>query len=579
MNTQESSTANRIHCTLVRPTYDQQLKPVSCVRSNCLSDDQQQQGRDHENRVSELAHRLASGSPSLHTNSNRRSRYHPRYVKLIWVATNQIFQYIDVHGCIAGMRGCCRTASMPNSLEATLIECQPFKDGASTIVCIGCFKLLAFPFGAKRVKCGHCATITDGIKIKCTSCSNSMRVALNSTLVQCAKCSYQFKPQATLKIKAPAWARDGGNLELPLTVVIDSSVSRATVREKTVKVAPQQPLRASTLQWEDDFGADFRSVGFFKKNRQLDTTMTPMALELEPFDVIEIHRVNQSTGTGHEFLSSQFAAPTNCAYCKEFIWGIYHQGRKCAKCKLPVHHRCSDKLTAMCEADRRQLFGIVNFNQDDDEAEADEAVIGVVVKDEDKVAFSGCVEEKTEPECDPNFMASLSKLSNFSDQEIMDLWSHYDSDSSGTLERDEVQKLMSDVVGAGGGKWNKGDNAEAAVDRMIQRMDQNHDGVVSWEEFWYFYKAQQDSKFLAQFAGKKLTNDQLYELWYHYDADSSGSLEVDEVLQLLADLSGLNAETLAKNKSSLQSLLSPDAKVTWDTFYRTIVPMIHANVK
>uniref|UniRef100_A0A7S1LLC1 Protein kinase C n=1 Tax=Neobodo designis TaxID=312471 RepID=A0A7S1LLC1_NEODS len=471
---------------------------------------------------------------------------------------------------------------MSSSLEQTLICCQPFKEGASTIVCIGCFKLLAFPSGAKRIKCGACGTITDGIKIRCTACNVGMRVALNVTQVRCVKCQYTFKPQATLKIKPPAWVHERkGNLELPLRVIIDQSVSRATVREKTVVVAPHQPLRASTVQWEEDFGADFRSVGFFKGSHQLDTTMTPMVLELQPGDVIEVQRVHSSSRSGHEFVIAQFGTPTNCSYCKEFIWGVYHQGRKCAKCKLPVHHRCADKVTAMCEADRRQLFGIVNFNESDDEAEADEVVIAVVVSDEDKVAFSSCVEEKKEPECDPNFMQSLERLSNFTDQQIQDMWANYDADGSGTLERDEIKKLMGDLVGAAGGKWGAGeDNSEEAVDRVIARMDQNHDGEVSWEEFWYFFKAQQDSKFLDQFAGlTTLTNDQLYELWYHYDADSSGSLEVDEVMQLLSDVAGKNGAALDKNRAQLASLLSADAKITWETFYTSIVPIIKASLK
>lgn len=467
-----------------------------------------------------------------------------------------------------------------SSLQSTLLECNPFREGAATIVCIGCFKLLAYPFGARRVKCGFCATVTDGIKVRCTACDVAMRVALNVTQVRCKKCQYTFRPQATLKIKPPAWAQSrNAELVLPLRIVIDNSVSRATVRDKTVLVAPNQPLRASTTTWEDDFGADFRSVGFFKGQRQLDTAQTPMALELVPQDTIEIHRVHESKGSGHEFVTAQFGTPTNCAYCKEFIWGVFHQGRKCAKCKLPVHHRCADKVTAMCEADRRQLFGIVNYHEEDDEADVAEAVVGVVVSDDDRVAFTSCVEEAVEPECDPNFMASLSKLANFTDQEIMDMWANYDADGSGFLERDEIKKLMSDLVGAGGGKWKAGDSAEEAVDRVIQRMDQNHDGVISWEEFWYFFKAQQDSKFLAQFAGTKLSTEQLYELWYHYDADGSGSLEVDEVLQLLADISGQKGAVLDKHKSKLDSLLTPDAKITWDTFYTTIVPLIKASLK
>jgi LSD1 subclass zinc finger protein len=473
-----------------------------------------------------------------------------------------------------------RCVVMRRSLESSLLQCQPFKDDAATLVCIACFKLLAFPSGAKRVKCGQCGTVTDGIKIRCTSCDHAMRVPLNANTVQCTKCFYQFVPQATLKICTPAWAREQATqLELPLKVVIDASVGQARVRENNVVVAPRQPLRVSTTQWETEFGTDFRSVGLFKNKKQLDTAMTPAALDLQPYDTIEIHRITKNSGSGHEFVVAQFGTPTNCAYCKDFIWGVFHQGRKCAKCKLPVHHRCAEKANSMCEADRRQLFGIVNFDENDDEADSSDTVLGIVIDEADQIAFAGCVEEKAEGECDPNFMASLSKLSNFTDAEITELWTNYDADGSGSLERDEIKRLMSDIVGAGGGNWVAGSNAEQAVDRMIARMDKDHDGVISWEEFWYFYKAQQDSKFLKQFKGVELTNDRLYELWYHYDADNSGSLEIDEVLALLADLTTQAGTPDGKDRNALQSLVSADTKISWDTFYRTIVPLIKSSLK
>jgi LSD1 subclass zinc finger protein len=219
-----------------------------------------------------------------------------------------------------------------STLQSTLIECQPFKDVAATIVCIGCFKPLAYPSGARKVKCGNCTTVTDGIKIRCTSCSHAMRVALNANHVRCERCQYQFRPQATLKIKPPSWAlqQQLDALELPLRIILDDTVSRTAQtgkpRELMVKVVPNQPLRASTAQWEDSFGCDFRSVAFYKGQRQLDTTKTPMALELSKHDIITIQRAQRASSTTHEFASAQFGTPTNCAYCKEFIWGVYHQG-------------------------------------------------------------------------------------------------------------------------------------------------------------------------------------------------------------------------------------------------------------
>jgi LSD1 subclass zinc finger protein len=465
-----------------------------------------------------------------------------------------------------------------STLKKTLLECHPFRESAASIVCIGCFKLLAFPAGAKKIKCPHCNTLTDGIKIRCTACQHEMKVALSTTSVNCKKCKYNFQPIATLRIKAPAWADDpGAKMQLELTISIDESVANATNRMATVKVVPTQSLRTLSTLWEEDMGADFRSIGFFIKDASVDSTKSPMTLGLKDGDIIEIRRVTTSNASGHEFINSQFGAPTNCAMCKDFIWGIYHQGKKCAKCNLPVHHRCADKITSICESQRRAMYGIVNFDDEDDEAEGD-AVQAVMITDEDKTAFASAIEEKTEPECDPNFMAGLAKISHFSDAEISEMWANYDADGSGELERDEMKTFMSDLVGAGGGSWSDNDNNELAVDRMIARMDTNGDGAIQWEEFWFFYKAQQDDHYLAEFAGAKLSTDQLYELWYHYDADGSGTLETDELLQLLSDLADQSGENPTEYKGKFESLLEQSGTVTWDMFYSTIVPIIQSSL-
>ena len=473
---------------------------------------------------------------------------------------------------------------MSSALDKALVECNPFNEDACTLVCIGCFKLLAFPGGAKKIRCANCQTITDGVTVRCTSCKQQNKVAFGVSQINCKKCQYSFKPMPTLKIKRPDWALGKAKLEMPLRVVIDQSVSAATIRDKVVTVVPTQPLRTIATVWEEDFGADFRSIGFFVDGKQLDSTQTPMALQLQPNFTVEIRRVSGKSSTGHEFLESQFSQPTNCAHCKEFIWGIYKQGRRCAKCKVPVHHRCAAAVTAMCEADRRNLFGIVNFNDEDDE-EAGEAVLAVVIDDDIAQSFTACMEEKTAPECDPTFMASLGKLAGFTDTEIQDMWAEYDADGSGELEHDEIKRLMADLLGGQNGKFKAGDNAEAATDRMVARMDTNNDGVIQWEEFWYFYKAQQDSKYLEQFAGADvvLDDDRLAELWYHYDRDDSGELEPDELLSLIADISAqakrAAGATGAAKAPDMSSLFKTDKKITWEAFYTDVVPLLRSCLK
>ena len=213
-------------------------------------------------------------------------------------------------------------------------------------------------------------------------------------------------------------------------------------------------------------------------------------------------------------------------------------------------------------------------------------MLAVVVEDDAAGDFAACIAEATEPECDKTFMASLGKLANFTDEEIQNIWAEYDEDGSGELERDEMKKMMSHLLGGVDGKFKGGDNAEAATDRMIARMDTNGDGSIQWEEFWYFFKAQQDSRYLEQFAGAdvKLDDDTLAQLWYHYDADDSGELEPDELLGLIADITAQAKRSGAAAAAGappmkLESLVKTDKKVTWEYFYTDVVPLLRKVLK
>eukprot|EP01137_Pigoraptor_chileana_P014809 Opistho-2@69951 len=49
--------------------------------------------------------------------------------------------------------------------------------------------------------------------------------------------------------------------------------------------------------------------------------------------------------SGHEFVAINFAAPTFCAHCREFIWGAGKRGYKCLLCRAKCHKRCMDAIT------------------------------------------------------------------------------------------------------------------------------------------------------------------------------------------------------------------------------------------
>lgn len=478
-------------------------------------------------------------------------------------------------------------AHSTSSLDRVIYECQPFLDDAATLVCVGCLKLIVFPSGAKKVRCTHCHTITSAVRVRCTSCRAVFDVPLAHENAKCTACSYQFSPLTKMKIVVPSKAvtKDDVVRLIHVTLQLPSSVS--TLGTATVQVVMGQPLRESALLWSNQLHCNLLHVSFYKNGKLLKAAATGRELELKDGDALEAKVNEQKVIQGHDFSTSQFAAPTNCAACKKFIWGIYHQGKRCTKCRLPVHHRCAGNITSTCESDLRDLFGIVNTNDDDDEGDTG-AVLGVVVDDEDKIAFLARLEEKVAPECNAQTMQQFDKITNFTDEEIAELWLRYDADQSGALDHDEVRALMSDLVAGGGAHVTELTDLRAAVDHLVARMDTDQDGSISWEEFWNFFKAQQDASYFstmaASFQGAELSLEAIYELWRFYDSDGSGTLEVDEILKLLGDMiehvrqkaPTKHAATMLEKtyKGKFESFLTSGEAVTWETFYTTLVPLL-----
>jgi Ca2+-binding EF-hand superfamily protein len=246
----------------------------------------------------------------------------------------------------------------------------------------------------------------------------------------------------------------------------------------------------------------------------------------------------------------------------------------------------------MCDAARRQLFGIMDLNDHNSDTDSEDgnrdgesaggAILAIPI--DDPTAFLAACKEEVPPECDPDQMSKLSQLANFSDEEIAALWSKYDADQSGVLEKSEADKFLIDCVMGFGEKLDvKDPKNKEVLDRLFYSMDTDGSNTISWDEFYLFFQAQKDVAFLQQFAGskKEFTTEQLYAMWANYDADQSGELEADEVLKLLCDVTQTDANSLknSKNKNKLTSFLKNGQKVTWDVFFQSFVPIIQQAVK
>ena len=63
---------------------------------------------------------------------------------------------------------------------------------------------------------------------------------------------------------------------------------------------------------------------------------------------------------------------------------------------------------------------------------------------------------------------------------IHQIWTRYDLDLSGDLDKDEINLMMQDVMEFKNGHRNVSEQVSQAVFRSI---DTNSDGSISWEEF------------------------------------------------------------------------------------------------
>lgn len=123
---------------------------------------------------------------------------------------------------------------------------------------------------------------------------------------------------------------------------------------------------------------------------------------------------------------------------------------------------------------------------------------------------------------------------------IQSLFRKYDSDGNGVLQRQEMLSLLMDDMAL---EAKKAENVLAEVDK-------DGDGNVNFEEFFQWLR---DSKSLDKINESEASANRYYytrkavELFKKYDKDESGTIDVDELKQLLSDLNYKHsAETALK---------------------------------
>uniref|UniRef100_A0A8R1DQK2 Uncharacterized protein n=1 Tax=Caenorhabditis japonica TaxID=281687 RepID=A0A8R1DQK2_CAEJA len=65
--------------------------------------------------------------------------------------------------------------------------------------------------------------------------------------------------------------------------------------------------------------------------------------------------VPRKIARAHNFSSYTFKAPHYCDYCRNFLWGLVHQGMRCEDCGFAAHKKCSEKTLHDCVPDSKYV--------------------------------------------------------------------------------------------------------------------------------------------------------------------------------------------------------------------------------
>ena len=134
-----------------------------------------------------------------------------------------------------------------------------------------------------------------------------------------------------------------------------------------------------------------------------------------------------------------------------------------------------------------------------------------------------------------NFLANFSMFEELDAVSFMKIWSHYDTDQSGSLDSpEEIEAFARDLLAAGGGEVTELQLKDLLAG-LSELCDTDGDGSLGLAELAGFLPV--EANFLDHFNGREpLTQSQLEEIFGHYDTDGSGTIQGDELAALMRDL-------------------------------------------
>merc|ERR1719210_1218996 len=123
----------------------------------------------------------------------------------------------------------------------------------------------------------------------------------------------------------------------------------------------------------------------------------------------------------------------------------------------------------------------------------------------------------------------------------MEVWEHYDTDSNGFIEGDELDDFLREFVSSV--YPNQEEVDEVSVEALLElkecfleAYDDNNDGKIEIRELAQLLPMEENFLLLFRFDNPLDSSVEFMKLWYQYDIDGSGFIEADELKNFLRDL-------------------------------------------
>ncbi|CAM1308457.1 CALB1 (predicted) [Pycnogonum litorale] len=154
--------------------------------------------------------------------------------------------------------------------------------------------------------------------------------------------------------------------------------------------------------------------------------------------------------------------------------------------------------------------------------------------------------EKTTGDKSTNFMRQFRdkdsrKLKQFTANQFMEVWSHYDNDGNGFIEGNELDSFFREFISS----VNSSDcGPETVSETMLRELketfmeayDDNQDGKIEIRELAQILPTEENFLLLFRFDNPLDSSVEFMKIWRAYDTDNSGYIEANELKNFLTDL-------------------------------------------